>query len=137
MEIHNLFISGSRFITELKEDAVNAIDKVVATHPELNHLIVGDANGVDTMIQKIIVGDVTVYATKRGVRNYVDKPDRVLAHVGNSYTGRDMHMTNLCTVHLGFVTDKHPCNGTRANHRRALQQGKTSYLYNVDTQSFE
>lgn len=134
----NLMVSGSRFIRSLNEKAVAALEDVCHKHPELDHLIVGDAAGVDTLIQDLVGGYMTVFATKRGVRNYIHRDHhRTLELVGRTYTERDEHMTELCSVHFGYVTNKQPCNGTRANHRRALQQGKVSYLYNVDTESFE
>lgn len=50
----NLMISGNRSIRSLNKKAVEDFENVCHKHPEIDPLIVGDADGVDTAIQDIV-----------------------------------------------------------------------------------
>ena len=132
-----LFISGSRFIHRLTDRAIEELELILADDSlGITEVVVGDANGVDVFIQKLIEGSVTVYATTFSIRNFANSNAK-LVRVGNTFTARDAEMTKVCDYHIGFVTNKNPCRGTKSNHTRAIKYGKQSILFNVDINDFE
>ena len=58
----NVLISGSRSIKALPDDAIESIDKII---PLGFHIILGDADGIDNLVQRYLVyrkyRKVTVY----------------------------------------------------------------------------
>lgn len=132
-----IFISGNRSITYLPQDV---LDVFHSTYHELCgdgapcSVLVGDASGVDSIIQACS-DNCVVYYSGIGPRNFTvgHKSKYVQAQgIGrNWHTYKDRAMGDDCDVHIGFVDSSDPNyihSGTHANHRYVDALGKPTAL---------
>lgn len=126
-----VFISGNRAIKSLThkimEELTDELEKLGATE-----IIVGDADGVDTLIQMIMNPNATtVYHSQYGPRNHVNNSKTRLVQSHGSgrafHTCKDLLMAAHSDAHIGIVNSMLP-SGTVNNHKTVLSQGKPSTL---------
>lgn len=130
-----VFISGSMGIKNLDKKIVQKIDSII----ERNHkVIVGDASGVDSSIQKLLkqkeYKNVTVFCSGNTVRNNIGKwpVNRVVVEDKTSnarlfYTAKDLQMAKTCDV--GFMVWDSKSTGTLSNVLELLKQQKNSLVF--------
>ena len=126
-----LFISGSKSISKLPEEAKSLLDELIALGTEF---LIGDCYGVDAAVQKYLEskggGKVTIYCSGETPRNnYVTGAKvRSCAEAAKGLTGsafhyvKDIQMAQDCDQALMVWDGK--SNGTAENIRRMKEMGK-------------
>ena len=130
----NVFVSGSRAVNKFDENVLNAL------FDELNsgvRILVGDADGVDTELQKFCAAqqykNVTVFATNGKVRNNVGNftvqnvPMDKNAYYKTFFVQKDIAMTD--TADYGVVIWDGKSKGTFNNIERLVKQNKPCHVY--------
>lgn len=113
-----ILISGSRSIKLLPNEAKESIDKIIKLNWDIT---VGDASGVDCLVQKYLKESnytkVTVYYA---VFNSTSKPRNTNGYkaigIRGNYQNRDLHMCSLADYGLAIWDQK--SKGTLNNIRR-------------------
>ena len=124
------FVSGSMSIKELTPLMQESLDRVFTTGS--TRLLVGDAKGVDTMVQwHSGYANATVYHMGREPRNNHKELTTVKVPSGNLtgrayYTQKDIQMTNDADELLVIWDGK--STGSLANIHRGIAQNKNVYL---------
>lgn len=123
-----VFCGGSISCKVLPLEVTTALDKIV----EINlQVLVGDANGVDVLIQKYLAEkqykNVCVYHMARGLRSCLDygwvrKPVASVKGSRTAWTPKDVVMRNDCDYGL-FVWDS-KSKGTAENMEDLKRQAK-------------
>lgn len=140
----HVFFSGNRSITTLGPSVSRMLIDVLES---TDVILVGDAVGVDTIIQHSAeTSDLpyTVYYSGQRPRNMCNGrvTTQYVPAMGNGkawHTCKDIAMSEQCDMHVGFVDQQNPAwkrSGTVANHNRVIGMGKKSYLYNVATDRY-
>ena len=134
-----VFVSGSMSIKtipdSIKTQINDCIDKKASFY-------IGDAPGVDTMIQQYLMeqnyDDVTIYHSGPTIRNKVNSlwADKAIEVPNNTtgrafYTVKDEAMTNDCNA--GIVLWDGQSKGTKANIERLKSKGISPFIYNSNT----
>jgi len=129
-----IFISGSISIKQLPPLALEKIDSII----EKNYIIIiGDAKGVDLLVQEYLLkkkyNDVTVYFTGEKVRNNTGKweTNQIIADTGNIkgrqlYTIKDKAMANDADYGLMIWDGK--SKGTLGNINEMKRLNKQFYV---------
>ena len=130
----NVFISGSREISGFDENISNALFDELNSDAEI---LVGDADGVDTEIQKFCAAqqykNVTVFATNGKVRNNVGNfavrnvPVDKNAYYKTFFTQKDVAMTDIADYGVAIWDGK--SKGTLNNIERLVKQNKPCHVY--------
>lgn len=136
-----LFISGNRSVSSLSVEDLKMLVDIMGT---TQLILVGDADGVDSIVQYTAEKHkypYIIYHSSPYPRNSYSG-DASTCHVPAKGTGRAWHthkdiaMSKDCDAHVGFIdTSNHVWkrSGTVANHNRVLGMGKDSYLFDVKT----
>ena len=129
-----VFIGGSINIKYLDYEVQDELDKIMQGELEI---LVGDAYGVDSLIQKYCFDNgydnVKVYASNGKARNNIGdwKVEAVNVSSGLSgrefYTQKDIEMSAVCDY--GFMIWDGKSKGTLANIERLIMCGKGCKLY--------
>lgn len=126
-----VFISGSKSISELPDEARSQLDTFIATDAEI---LVGDCYGVDAAVQKYLeskgYSNVTIYCSGETPRNnfVTGAKVRSCAEAAKGLTGstfqyvKDIQMTQDCDQALMVWNGK--SKGTGENIRRVKEMGK-------------
>lgn len=134
-----VFISGSKSISELPDEARSQLDTFIATDAEI---LVGDCYGVDAVVQKYLdskgYSNVTVYYSGETPRNNFVTGAKVCscAESANGLTGsafhyvKDIQMAQDCDTALMVWDGK--SKGTAENIRRMKEMGKPYRIINED-----
>ncbi len=144
-ELNKVFISGSISLKSLPNDAIHHLwGYIVCKY----HILVGDANGIDRLIQQYFIDNkycnVTIYSIHTKPRNimsklfhvkhidyktsqyYLNSPDNIKRSIDNSYrlqqTAKDIAMSNDSTE--SYMIWDGNSKGTLANINRAKSQNK-------------
>lgn len=130
----NVFISGSREITKLDNNVLNAL--FIELNSDVN-ILVGDAEGVDAEIQKFCKDhyykNVTVYAINGRARNNLGNFDVKNITVDRktyfktSFTEKDKAMTDIADY--GIVIWDGKSKGSFNNILRLIRQNKPCHVY--------
>lgn len=130
-----VFISGSIKIKKVDENVLSRIDNIV--NKSEYQIIIGDANGVDSSIQKYLnkmqSKSVTVYCSGNKPRNNIGswniKKIKSDAHAGTRefYTAKDIEMAQDCDY--GFMIWDVKSTGTLNNVIELLKRKKISLIY--------
>ena len=136
-----VFIAGSIKIKNLHPRFVNRISKIVAD--EMN-IIVGDANGADTSIQKELsrqlAEQVTIYCTGKEPRNNIGcwnvKQIHSLAEPGTRayFSAKDLKMADAAD--FGLMLWDTASTGTLSNVFELLKGGKMCVVFINKEQRF-
>lgn len=132
--MHKVFISGSIKIKHLDDNVLDKIDELIASN---NQVIVGDAGGVDSAVQKYLDDrqnkDVVVYCAGDQPRNnFGDWPVETIhsdARPGTRafYTAKDLKMADDCSY--GLMVWDVKSTGTLKNVIELLKRKKNSQVY--------
>ena len=126
-----LFISGSKSISKLPEEAKSLLDEHIALGTEF---LVGDCYGVDAVIQKYLdskgYSNVTIYCSGETPRNnfVTGAKERSCAEAAKGLTGsafqyvKDIQMAQDCDTALMVWNGK--SKGTAENIRRMKEMRK-------------
>ncbi len=132
-----IFIGGSISIESLDNRVTEALDNIMR---QGWNIIVGDAHGVDRLIQIYCHSNnykrVTIYASNGIVRNNIgdwkikdiEVPRGIYGRA--FYTQKDIAMTTDCDI--AFMIWNGKSKGTLANIERAVLYGKRAYAYLTD-----
>ena len=131
-----IFVSGSINIKQLPQLAIEKLDSII----EKNFaVLVGDANGVDSLIQKYMkeksYRNVFVYYAGDKIRNNLDNWQTV--NVSSSlkgralYTQKDIKMAE--DADYGMMIWDGNSRGTKANIEKMTSFGKHFYVIQNDT----
>ena len=142
MPTTTVFIAGSRAISRLNEAIRQRLDRVMA---EGHHVLVGDANGADCIVQQYLAGqgyaNVTVYCTGLKCRNNVAPwqtvnvaPPADAARGFDFYAAKDRAMAEAATH--GLMLWDGESRGTYANIRNLIAGHKPVVVYLSPTKSF-
>ena len=117
----NVLISGSRSIKVLPDDAIVSIDRIIALG---FHIILGDANGIDNLVQKYLAyrkyRKVTVYyASFNGSGKPRNNHNFSAISVPGNYSERDKAMCLLADYGLAIWDGR--SRGTKANIDQVLK----------------
>lgn len=138
-----VFISGSISIKKLPSEVLKSIDKIISNNFEI---LIGDANGVDKLVQHYCLGkkyfDVTIYSIFEYPRNKAsEKFGFKKIHVDyNIKKGierqkqKDKVMTEDCTYCLIIWDGK--SKGSYANILRAIELNKKAKVYLTQKNKF-
>ncbi|MEG4286400.1 hypothetical protein QUB68_25035 [Microcoleus sp. A006_D1] len=113
-----VLISGNRSIKTLPIEAIASIERIIAQN---FHIIIGDADGVDSLVQQYLKKQgyqkVTVYYAKF---NSLGKPRNhhgfPTVSVAGNYSNRDRMMCSIADYGLAIWDGR--SSGTRANINR-------------------
>ena len=129
-----VFIGGSISVKYLDCAVTDELDKYM--HGDLE-ILVGDAYGVDSLVQKYLkdnsYDNVTVYASNGHARNNINgwkvKAIEVPSYIHGRefYTQKDIAMTDDCD--FAFMVWDGKSQGTLANIKRLLDYGKGVNVY--------
>ena len=129
-----VFVSGSMKIKRLDENVLGRLDNILARDFSI---IIGDANGVDSSIQKYLrdrqAKSVMVYCTGSSPRNnfgrWETKTVRTASKPGTRayYTAKDVEMANDCDY--GLMVWDAKSTGTLKNAIELLRRNKKSLVY--------
>ncbi len=132
--MHKVFISGSMKIKHLDDNVINRINNIVNSKYQV---IVGDADGVDSSIQKYLRTKeskfVVVYCTGDRPRNNIGHwlVEKIYTNVRPGtrafYTAKDIKMAEDCDYGLMVWDTK--STGTLNNAIELLKRNKTSLVY--------
>lgn len=132
--MHSVFISGSMRIKNLDKNVLDRIKNIIDSNYKV---IVGDASGVDSSIQKFLVSkhtkSVVVYCSGETPRNNIGHwPEKKITT--NSprgtrafFTAKDLKMADDCDYGLMIWDTK--STGTLSNAIELLKRGKKSLVY--------
>lgn len=116
-----LVVSGSRSIRVLPAQAKESLDRAMSNGL---YIFVGDAPGVDTLVQEYLRSkeyqDVTVWYSEKGLRTCLFPDNK--REVRGSYSDRDKAMFALGDYHLALWDGKSP--GTKRNISRKMVHHK-------------
>lgn len=138
--MNTIFIGGSRHVSRLSPHARERLQNVLACGA---HVIVGDANGADTAVQKFLLDnnyhDVTVFCSGQDCRNNLGKwktrnikpPTGVKGF--EFYAAKDREMARSADFGLMIWDGKSP--GTILNILRLLKVEKKTVLLNTHDNS--
>lgn len=136
-----IFIAGPRAIKEIDENVSMKLQNILEKEYDV---LVGDADGIDSSVQKLLnkqnYKKVTVYASKGIARNnYGDWKIKNVIVEGNLtgfdfYAQKDLEMAKDSDI--GFMIWNGKSKGTFNNMINLLNLGKKVILYYVPTQKF-
>ena len=138
MKILKVFIAGPRAINELDENINMKLDNIC----EKNYsILVGDADGIDSSIQKVLsekkYKNVTVFASKGIARNNYGNWKIESVAVDENVTGFEFYATKdlemAKNADIGFMIWNGKSKGTFNNIINLLNLGKEVILYYVPT----
>lgn len=132
--MHTIFISGSMRIENIGKEVLNRINNIINSNYKI---IVGDADGVDSSIQKYLnkikYNDVTVYCTGQKPRNNLGSwninsvvTDRKPG-TREFFTAKDISMSKDCDFGLMIWDSK--STGTLSNVLELLSSNKNSLVF--------
>jgi len=137
----NIFIAGSREIYALDKVVVEKLNKIYSNKYTV---LVGDAKGVDTAVQKYFANleydNVIIYASegkaRNNVGNWIVKKIDVSAHVNgfDYYKLKDKAMSD--NADYGFMIWNGKSKGTLNNIINLINSNKTTVVYLTKTNSF-
>ncbi len=132
--MQKVFISGSMSIGRLDQSVINRLENIVNGQMQV---IVGDANGIDSSIQKFFMGEsfssVVVYCSGSTPRNNIGQwpiktiETRAKSGTREFYTAKDKAMASACNY--GFMIWDTKSTGTLSNAIELLRQGKNFLVY--------
>jgi len=132
--MHKVFISGSMRIKNLDKNVILRIDNILNSNCLV---IVGDADGVDTSIQKYLRDkhskSVVVYCAGDQVRNNIGHwlVERICSNATPGtrefFTAKDLKMADDCDY--GFMVWDTKSTGTLSNAIELLKREKISLVY--------
>jgi hypothetical protein len=141
MIMKKIFISGSIGIKNLDSAVDKRIDNIINSDFEI---LIGDANGVDASVQKLLYDknytNVTVYCSGNNVRNNIgtwDVKKVITEHKANTklfFTAKDILMAKKCDY--GFMIWDSKSTGTLNNIYELVIQGKKSRVFVNRLKSF-
>lgn len=130
----NIFISGSMQIKNINKLVIERLENIIK---EGFTIFIGDANGVDSSIQQILLNKkykkVKVYCAGNYPRNNIGRWEIVTIqtdHKPNTrlyFTAKDIEMANECNFGLMIWDSK--STGTLSNVLELLQQKKISVIF--------
>jgi len=129
-----IFIAGARAITRLDDNVKNKLSSICEKGYDV---LVGDANGVDSSVQKFYADrkydNVTVFASNGSARNNLGEWNVENVPVTNNLRGfefyeqKDIAMAN--TADYGFMIWNGESKGTLNNILNLISQNKTCGVY--------
>jgi len=134
---NTVFISGSISIKKLPKEVINSIEKIIENKI---HILVGDADGIDTLIQKFCLSknytNLTVYSISAMARYKASDefnfkhifPDVSIKRERERQQEKDKAMT--LDSEFTFVIWDGKSKGSYANLLRALEKNKKVKIYN-------
>ncbi|MCV2886535.1 hypothetical protein OE749_17715 [Aestuariibacter sp. AA17] len=132
--MHKVFISGSMRIKNINQDVLARIDNIINSG---FHVLVGDADGVDTSIQTYLLekhaNSVLVYCAGDQPRNNIGKWKTNNIATNHSkgtrafFTAKDLKMAEDCDYGLMIWDTK--STGTLSNAIELLKRGKKSLVF--------
>ncbi|GAB6139659.1 hypothetical protein JCM14076_03880 [Methylosoma difficile] len=132
--MHKVFISGSIKIKVLDENVLNRINNIVKSNYQV---IVGDADGVDSSIQKYLESkqttSVVVYCSGEKPRNNIGHwfTEKIQTNVAPGsrafFTAKDIRMAEDCDY--GLMVWDTESTGTLNNALELLKRKKISLVY--------
>ncbi|MBK7901988.1 MAG: hypothetical protein IPJ97_02820 [Proteobacteria bacterium] len=132
--MHKVFISGSMSIENLDANVVDRLGNVIESDYQV---LVGDADGVDSAIQKHLrskqTSNVVIYCAGEKPRNnfgdWIVERISTLAKPGTRefFTEKDLKMADVCDY--GFMIWDTKSTGTLRNVIELLKRGKYSLVY--------
>ncbi len=138
----NIFIGGSRRITQLAQPVLQRLDNIVSSQFTV---LLGDANGVDLHVQKYLFSknyrNVIVFCTGNACRNNIGhwETRNVATEMRSKgfsfYTVKDLQMAKEATY--GFMIWDAKSKGTLNNMLNLLRLEKKILVYFAPTQSFQ
>lgn len=136
-----IFISGSRSINKLPQQVKSKLDNMIKSKHEI---LVGDAIGVDKLVrdyfQEKQYPNVSVYYTGQPRTQIPPQWNQIKIKPQNNISGRDyftlkdIQMTEDCDI--AFAIHDGKSKGTQANIDRATSIGKTTVVFNTETEKF-
>ena len=130
----NIFISGSMQIKNINKLVIDRIENIIR---EKFTIIIGDADGVDSSIQQILVNKsykyVQVYCTGNYPRNNIGKWDIIPVNTDHKpktrlyFTAKDIEMAKKCD--FGLMVWDSKSTGTLSNVYELLTMKKTSIVF--------
>jgi len=143
--MNTVFIGGSRHISRLPEEAKERLQNITSAK---HRIIIGDATGADTVVQKhlraISYPSVTVYCSGERCRNNVGRWETKKVAVPKKENGfrfyavKDREMAR--EADFGFMIWDGKSPGTLLNVLRLLLRGKKAVLLNTaskETKTFK
>lgn len=141
-----LFISGSAgFGTKAITSLPTAVTDYIKQLDAYTEIIIGDCQGVDTLVQNLIndgLRRVTVYCSGSNCRNLVNKGWNV-KHIwaDKGVAGREFFAVKdraMCNdADYGLAIWDEASKGTKANIDTMRASGKTVYVYRTDLNKWE
>ncbi|ETR70838.1 MAG: hypothetical protein OMM_02945 [Candidatus Magnetoglobus multicellularis str. Araruama] len=132
--MNKIFISGSIRIKNIDKKVEKRIDNIINSNFPI---LLGDANGVDTSVQKFIKSkaykNVIIYCSGEHVRNNIGRWKVKKIHTGHYkktrlfYTAKDIQMAKECDY--GLMVWDTTSTGTLNNVYELLRQGKKSLVF--------
>lgn len=126
-----VFISGSKSISKLPEEAKSLLDSYIVTGAEI---LVGDCYGVDAAVQMYLeskeCGNVTIYCSGATPRNNFAPSAKICSCAENAVglTGRSFHyvkdMRMACDCDQAIMIWDGKSKGTGENIRRIKEMNK-------------
>lgn len=139
--MHKVFISGSMRIKNLDDNVLARINNIISSNYQV---IVGDADGVDSSIQKYLTSketkSVLVYCSGRNPRNNIGhwKTETIETNASPGtrafFTAKDIKMAEDCDYGLMVWDTK--STGTLSNTIELLKRDKISLVYINKTKEF-
>lgn len=144
---NSVFVSGSSKTTdpnsgyyrkELPDEIKSTLDKYVKNK---NHIIVGDAPGIDTQVQEYLNNkkyeNVSIYTTSKEPRHLANKNWKI--HIINTYgldpnskeglLMKDIAMTNAAKKGFAVILENGGASATRKNVERLIDQNKNVKVF--------
>ncbi|SDK53638.1 hypothetical protein SAMN05192566_1566 [Methylophilus rhizosphaerae] len=132
--MHKVFISGSISIDNLDAKVIERIGNIVESNYQV---LIGDAGGVDSAIQKHLLSrqtnNVVVYCAgeepRNNLGNWIVERISTFAKPGSRafFTSKDLKMAEVCDYGLMIWDTK--STGTLANILELLKQSKYSLVF--------
>ena len=139
--MHKIFISGSMRIKNLDENVLDRINNIISSNYQV---IVGDADGVDSSIQKYLTSketkSVLVYCSGDKPRNNIGHWNTEVTETSAPpgtrafFTAKDVKMAEDCDYGLMVWDTK--STGTLSNTIELLKRKKVSLVYINKTKEF-
>lgn len=136
-----IFISGSRNINKLPKQVEEKLNDIIDNR---HQVLVGDATGVDKLVRDYLqqnqYSNVSVYYTGQPRTqippqwNQVNVPPQKGVTGRDHFTLKDIEMTKDCDI--AFAIHDGKSKGTQANIDRTVAMGKTTIVFNAETQKF-
>lgn len=141
MRVLKVFIAGPRAINELDENICIKLNSICEKNYDV---LVGDADGIDSSIQKFLnkkdYKNVTVFASKGIARNNYGNWKIENVVVDDNVTGFDFYATKDLSMaknaNIGFMIWNGKSKGTFNNMINLLNLEKEVILYYVPTKKF-